>query len=77
VRDGSVADKFERNGGLDLSHLTARAEARIGLTETGNRYRFRCPLCGNVIVNDQEMPPCCTGPSWTDDHPLEPMERIT
>lgn len=45
----------------------------IGLFNTGALFVFRCPMCGNEEVNDQRMEPACTGPSWTDDHPLEPM----
>ena len=53
-----------------------RTLMETGLFETGHGFRFRCPICGKAEVADQRMPPACTGPSWTDDHPLEPMELV-
>lgn len=50
-----------------------QALVQIGLFHTGEKFRFLCPLCGRVEVNDQRMEPMCTGPSWTDDHPMELM----
>jgi hypothetical protein len=69
--------RFERLGGIDLSPdspekhavLTGVAEEKVGFT-------FVCPVCGRRERNNQEMSPACTGPSWTDDHPMEPMMRV-
>lgn len=54
----------------------ALGEARMGVYETGHKYRFRCPVCHNVAANDQGMEPLCTGPSWTDDHEPTVMIRV-
>lgn len=48
-----------------------------GIFETGQRFTFRCPVCGNTVTNDQRMEPACTGPSWTDDHPMEVMVLLS
>jgi hypothetical protein len=53
-----------------------QALVETGLLETGARFVFRCPLCGRQERNDQRLEPMCTGPSWTDDHPPEPMIRV-
>jgi hypothetical protein len=50
-----------------------QALVEIGLFETGEKFRFRCPVCGKVEVNDQRMEPVCSGPGWTDTHPHEVM----
>lgn len=68
-------------GGVDLSALredaALRSSIRIGTFETGMKFRFRCPICGNTVVNDQEMEPVCTGPHPSlDEHPHEPMVRV-
>lgn len=63
-------------GALSGEDPAVKVLADIGLFETGKKFRFRCAICGNVVVNDQRMSPACTGPSWTNDHPLEPMEEI-
>jgi hypothetical protein len=55
-------------------HLRPLVE--IGVFETGTRYVFRCGTCGKTEVCDQRMGPACTGPSWTDDHPIEPMTLV-
>jgi hypothetical protein len=75
--------RFERLGGVDLSHLDREEQARVrsqvivGIQPYKRAiFRFRCQFCGRVEENDCEMPPACTGPSWTDEHPLEPMELI-
>ena len=77
-------EAWRDRGGVDLSHLRSEPEeqylalgsVRMGVYETGNRYRFVCPICGRKETNDQMMSPACTGPSWTDDHPMEPMIRV-
>lgn len=51
----------------------ARALIEIGLFETGKKFVFRCPLCGNQVTNDQRLEPVCTGPDWRDTHAMEPM----
>lgn len=51
----------------------AKALIETGLFETGAKFIFRCPLCGRQESNDQRLEPMCTGPSWTDEHPPEPM----
>lgn len=73
--------RFERLGGIDLSHLDVedpfRIEVEVGTAEHNHAiFRFRCELCGRVERNAQDMPPACTGPSWLDVHPLEPMTRV-
>lgn len=55
---------------------SAKAEIEVGVFETGAKFVFRCPLCGRQEVNDQRLEPLCTGPSWTDDHNPEPMQRV-
>lgn len=75
--------RWKARGGIDLSliedpeeRFTAASHLRAGVYETGRKFRFRCGVCGNVATNDQMMEPACTGPSWTDDHPMEVMEYI-
>lgn len=51
----------------------ARALIETGLFETGKKFVFRCPLCGNQVSNDQRLEPVCTGPDWRDSHAMEPM----
>jgi hypothetical protein len=35
---------------------------------------YECPMCGNRARSDLAgLEPCCTGPSWTNDHPMEIM----
>ena len=52
----------------------SKALIETGLFETGAKFVFRCPLCGNQATNDQRLEPVCTGPSpWRDEHPPEPM----
>lgn len=53
-----------------------RVLMRTGILETGQKFVFRCPMCGRIEENDQRMSPVCTGPKWTDDHPLEPMVLV-
>ena len=65
---GSEEKAFEEE---DLRPLV-----EIGLFETGKKFTFQCPICLKVEVNDQRMEPACTGPSWTDDHPLELMVLV-
>lgn len=50
-----------------------KALIETGLFETGAKFVYRCPLCGRQESNDQRLEPMCTGPSWTDEHPMEPM----
>lgn len=72
-------DRFVRLGGVDLSRLADRDDPLRTEVEVGTAsykravFSFRCELCGRVETSDQEMPPACTGPSWLDVHPLEPM----
>jgi hypothetical protein len=79
---GERLRRFERLGGVDLSRLypeerdPLEAHIHVGTANLKKAiFTFRCELCGRVERSDQEMPPACTGPSWTDDHPLEPMIR--
>lgn len=77
-------DKWRTRGGVDLTRREpgeerhhAAVELRVGVMEEPKViYTFRCPLCGRVERNNQAMSPCCTGPSWTDDHPLEAMDLV-
>jgi len=50
-----------------------KALIETGLFETGATFVFRCPLCGRQERNDQRLEPVCTGPTWRNDHPMEPM----
>lgn len=70
--------RFLRLGGVPLKgNHDLQAEVRSGIAEhRGAVFTFRCPLCGRVERNNQDMEPLCTGPSWTDDHPGEPMARV-
>jgi len=75
--------RFERLGGVDLSKLEPEerdpllARVQVGTAHLKKVvFSFRCPVCGQTARSDNEMPPACTGPSWTDEHPLEPMEKI-
>ncbi len=37
---------------------------------------FTCPICGNHARTDQAgLEPACTGPTWRDEHPMEPMVK--
>ncbi len=54
-----------------------RTEMEVGIFETGTGFLFRCPICGNTERNDQRMEPACTGPSWRNEHPLEPMVLVS
>jgi hypothetical protein len=75
--------RFERLGGVPLGRLdpeekqATESNVIVGLQPYKKAvFTFVCPMCGKVVRNDQEMPPACTGPSWTDDHPLEPMVLV-
>jgi len=81
---GNVAQeriaRFQRLGGVDLAHLAPEerdplmARVQVGTAEYKKAvFTFRCEMCGRVERSDMEMPPACTGPDWTDVHPLEPM----
>lgn len=61
---------------LSGDDLHGRTLIEVGLFETGKKFRFRCPSCGNEVVNDQRMEPACTGPSWTNDHPMQVMRLV-
>ena len=76
--------RFEAVGGVNLNDLDpeeqklVRAMVIVGL-EPHRRaiFHFICPICGNTAKNDQGMSPACTGPSWLDEHALEPMIEVT
>jgi hypothetical protein len=73
--------RFARFGGVDLSNLgrpdPLLAEVEVGVANYKKAvFGFRCPICGTKRYNDQEMEMVCTGPSWTDDHPMEPMTPL-
>lgn len=75
--------KWKARGGIDLSRIedpeekfAVASEIRAGVHETGHKFLYECPLCGNRFANDQEMEPMCTGPSWTDDHEPTVMRYI-
>lgn len=68
--------KRERRA-YDSGDPQAQAMVETGLFETGKKFIFRCPLCGNQVANDQRLEPVCTGPSsWRDEHPMEPMVLV-
>lgn len=54
-----------------------RVLVETGLLETGEGFTFVCPICGRRERNDQRMEPACTGPSWRDEHALEPMILVS
>lgn len=75
--------RFERLGGVDLAHVAPEqrdlltAEIHVGTAHYKKAiFQFRCPICNRHERSDTEMPPACTGPTWKDEHPLEPMEPI-
>jgi hypothetical protein len=39
-------------------------------------FLHRCLLCGREERSDDKYGPACTGPSWTDEHPMEPMAFV-
>ncbi len=40
-------------------------------------YSFRCPVCGKIERNDDQYPPCCTGPHPSlHEHEMTPMARV-
>lgn len=39
-------------------------------------YVYRCVMCGRTERYDDKYGPACTGPSWTDEHPMEPMALV-
>jgi len=53
-----------------------KALVETGLLETGEKFTYVCPVCGNRVTNDQRMEPACTGASWRDEHPITPMRLI-
>lgn len=71
--------RFKRLGGVELDpeDIWLRHEVWGGTAHLKHAtFTFRCPMCGNTETLDTEMEPCCTGPSWTDDHPMVVMERV-
>lgn len=77
-------ERFKRLGGIELSRLEPEElDPLLALIQVGTAhlkkvvFTFRCEMCGSVVRSDNEMPPACTGPAWTDVHPLEPMELVT
>ena len=73
---GSEADITQRERKAYRTDEEGRVMVEVGLFETGTGFLFRCPICGNEARNDQRLSPLCTGPSWTDDHPHEPMIEV-
>lgn len=66
--------RFERLGGVDLSHLDLgdplRTEVEVGTALYRKAiFVFKCGFCGRIERSDKEMEPMCTGPGWTDEHP--------
>jgi hypothetical protein len=39
-------------------------------------YKFRCLVCGAEFTHDHPAEPCCTGPTCSDDHPMEIMRLV-
>ncbi len=38
---------------------------------------YRCPVCKATTRTDTAgLEPVCTGPSWRDEHPHEPMVKV-
>lgn len=75
--------RFDAVGGVTLTELEPEerqiVESRVivGLEHHKRAiFHFVCPICGNRATNDQAMEPGCTGPSWLDEHPLEPMIEV-
>lgn len=74
--------RFTRLGGVDLSRLDRQERQlmapsiHMGVEEYKRAvFTFRCGMCGNVVQNNQDMEPMCTGPNWTDDHPPHVMRK--
>ncbi len=73
--------RFSRFGGIDLAGLAERGPLRSEVMAGVANYKravfgFECPFCGAKRTNDQEAELMCTGPSWTDDHPMELMTPL-
>ena len=75
--------RFKRLGGVDLSSLENEeldpllATIHVGTAHLKKAiFVFRCEMCGNTERSDTEMSPACTGPDWTDAHPMEPMTFV-
>lgn len=73
-------EKFKRLGGIEIGGLDPlerrflRSEVIVGLANYKKAvFSYFCPLCGRIERLDQDMPPACTGPSWMNEHALEPM----
>ncbi len=77
-------DRWKALGGVDLAAIedpeerfTVTSHLRVGVHQMGVTFRFRCPMCGNRMDNDQMMQPMCTGPHPSlDEHPPVVMEYI-
>ncbi len=38
---------------------------------------YECVVCGNRARSDLAgLEPCCTGPTWRNDHPMEIMRLV-
>ena len=75
--------RFRRFGGVDLARLDPEERdplltlVHVGMAHLKKAtFSFRCEMCGSVVTTDNELSPACTGPSWTNEHPLEPMTPI-
>lgn len=75
--------RFKDVGGVNLTELEPEERQAIeSLVIVGLQphkraiFHYVCPICGNRTTNDQGMEPGCTGPSWLDEHPLEPMIEV-
>ena len=45
-----------------------------GVVTAVGKFRFICPMCGNVAYSDDAYGLMCTGPSTTDDHEFIDMD---
>ena len=72
-------ERFRRLGGVELDPDDIGLRHRVWAgTEPlkKTRFTFRCTLCGRIERLETEMEPVCTGPLWTDDHPMAVMVRV-
>ena len=62
---------------LPILGTEEKTSSHVPLFEVKNKiYVFECPVCKNRASNDSDMETLCTGPNWTDDHPLAIMKLI-
>ncbi len=62
---------------LDLDAMASRFDHLVLRPVKRGVIEYVCPVCNHRMRADGDgMEPACTGPSWTDDHPLTPMRKV-